>query len=84
LVAGPDGYLTMPGGFVRVSPDPSLLAYTIMAGERSQDLWVLSDGPVSSVSLLQPQGQPIALRRSGAELPSRVADNFFWLGRSVE
>jgi uncharacterized alpha-E superfamily protein len=54
------------------------------SGERSQDCWVLADGPIADVSLLQPAGQLIALRRSGAELPSRVADNLFWLGRYIE
>ena len=29
-------------------------------------------------------GHPIAPRRSGNDLPSRVADNLFWLGRHVE
>ena len=31
-----------------------------------------------------PPATPIALRRSGNELPSRVADNLYWLGRHVE
>jgi uncharacterized circularly permuted ATP-grasp superfamily protein/uncharacterized alpha-E superfamily protein len=84
LVAANDGYETMPGGLVRVSPDGESLDRTMTSGERSQDLWILAEGPVEEISLLAPAGQQLELRRSGAELPSRVADNLFWLGRNVE
>jgi adenosine deaminase len=40
--------------------------------------------PVSTFSLLPPSSQPIALSRGGGDLPSRVADNLFWLGRYAE
>jgi len=53
-------------------------------GGGSKDTWVLSDGPVMMVSLLTSTGQPARSERSAAELPSRVADNLFWLGRYVE
>ena len=52
-------------------------------GGRSKDTWVLSDGPVSSTSLLAP-ADPIRFEPSTADLPSRVAENLFWLGRYVE
>jgi uncharacterized alpha-E superfamily protein len=51
---------------------------------RSKDTWVLTQGPLNLFSLLPSPGQPLELRRSGYELPSRVADNLFWLGRYVE
>lgn len=84
LVSSGERYEALPGGLVRVSPQAEVLDRTMTAGERSQDLWVLAEGPVDEVSLLAPAGQPLALRRSGAELPSRVADNLYWLGRNVE
>ncbi|MFG0295165.1 MAG: circularly permuted type 2 ATP-grasp protein [Maioricimonas sp. JB045] len=84
LVASGQGYQAMPGGLVRVSQNTEVLDRSMTAGERSQDLWVLADGPIDDVSLLAPPGQPIPLRRSGAELPSRVADNLYWLGRYIE
>jgi uncharacterized alpha-E superfamily protein len=84
VVADGDDYATMPGGLVRVSSRSESLEYTMSAGERSQDAWVPAKGPVQQVSLLQPPGQPVELRRSGAELPSRVADNLYWLGRQIE
>jgi uncharacterized alpha-E superfamily protein len=84
LVSSGDSYAAMPGGLVRVSPRAEVLDWSMTAGERSQDCWILADGPIEEVSLLEPAGHAVQLRRSGAELPSRVADNLFWLGRSVE
>ncbi len=84
LVASPDGYKVMPGGLSRVSTAHEVSTESASPGEGGKDVWVLSEGPVKPVTLLHPAGQPIALRRSGNELPSRVADNLFWLGRHVE
>ncbi|MEQ8788643.1 MAG: circularly permuted type 2 ATP-grasp protein [Pirellulaceae bacterium] len=84
LVANEESYAALPGGLVRVSPNPEVLDWSMTAGERSQDCWILADGPIDQKSLLDPEGQPVPLRRSGSELPSRVADNLFWLGRAVE
>ena len=84
LVAGEDGYTAMPGGLCRVSAGGDWLGDSMASGEGSKDVWVLSEGPVTPVSLLHPAGQALALRRSGNELPSRVADNLFWLGRHAE
>jgi len=53
-------------------------------GGASKDTWVLSDAPVEEVTLLHPPNQNIELRRVGNNLPSRMADNFFWLGRYAE
>ena len=54
-------------------------------GGGSKDTWVLSDGPVSPVTLLPSGGaSPLRPERRAADLPSRVADNLFWLGRHAE
>lgn len=84
LVASGDSYHVMPGGLVRVSHADQPLAESTLAGEGSKDVWVLAAGPVKPVSLLHPAGEPLLLRRSGNDLPSRVADNMYWLGRNVE
>lgn len=84
LVASGSSYVCMPGGLARVSPVAHRLDLSISHGEGSKDAWVLSEGPVQHVSLLTPASQIQELRRSGAELPSRVADNLFWLGRHAE
>ena len=84
LVSKEDRFEILPGGLARVSPDADSLNFTMTAGERSQDVWVLSDKPVQHMSLLDSPSTLIEPRRSGSELPSRVADNFFWLGRYTE
>jgi uncharacterized alpha-E superfamily protein len=53
-------------------------------GAASKDTWVLADGPVPAFSLLDPTGQPAELSRGGIDLPSRVADALYWLGRYAE
>ncbi len=83
-VAAGDSYRVMPGALAHVSASPPILGESMFVGQGSKDVWVLADGPVSPVTLLQPPGVPIAPRRSGNDLPSRVADNLFWLGRHVE
>ncbi len=82
LVRSQDGYYALPGGLARAAGPAG--ANEALPAEGSKDVWVLSEGPVKHVSLLTPAGQPIELKRSGADLPSRVADNLFWLGRQVE
>lgn len=77
-------YIPLPGGLGRVASDAADLERMMTAGELSQDVWVLSSSPVEDVSLLAPTKDTLALKRSGDDLPSRVADNLFWLGRNVE
>ncbi len=36
------------------------------------------------MTLLHPAGELLELKRTGHDLPSRVADNMYWLGRNVE
>lgn len=83
------GYVTMSGGLARVKCEEDDSA-TSPAGidpsgdERCKDVWILSDKPVRHVTLLGERTDHIQLRRGGAELPSRVADNLFWVGRHLE
>ncbi len=84
LVASQDSYDVMPGGLVRMAQGSSPLDLSVLAGEVSKDAWVLSESSVPPVTLLSTGKQKVALRRTGAELPSRVADNLFWLGRHIE
>src|SRR5690606_35750405 len=83
LVASENGYDVMPGGLARVARAAEALDVTVSAGEGSKDTWVLADEPVSPVSLLRQKSDRMELNRSGSELPSRVADNLYWLGRHV-
>lgn len=84
LAAAGDSYQVMPGALAHVSTSPENLGESMFVGHGSKDVWVLSEGPVAPVSLLAPPGTPLVPRRSGIDLPSRVADNLFWLGRHAE
>ena len=84
LVATENGYAVMPGGLSRVAPHIGASSVSMQRGGTSKDTWILSDQPVPEVSLLSSVGTNIELRRVGNNLPSRLADNFFWLGRYAE
>jgi uncharacterized circularly permuted ATP-grasp superfamily protein/uncharacterized alpha-E superfamily protein len=81
---GVDGYETMPGALAVVGGAADEIDISISRGARSKDTWVISEGEVNEFSLLRPAAQPVAPTRGGGDLPSRVADNFFWLGRYAE
>jgi uncharacterized circularly permuted ATP-grasp superfamily protein/uncharacterized alpha-E superfamily protein len=84
LVATENGYRVMPGGLTRVSPDAGGKFISMQGGGGSKDTWVISETPVEEVTLLHASGPGVELRRTGNNLPSRLADNFFWLGRYSE
>ncbi len=84
LAATERGFRVMPGGLVRVSPDAGGKFISMQHGGSSKDAWVISETPVEEVTLLHTAGANVELRRTGNNLPSRLADNFFWLGRYSE
>jgi uncharacterized circularly permuted ATP-grasp superfamily protein/uncharacterized alpha-E superfamily protein len=84
LVARDSGYDVMPGGLGLVAGSPDELEISVQRGAGSKDVWVTSGAPVSNFSLLKPPTQPVPLSRGGSDLPSRIADNLFWLGRYAE
>jgi uncharacterized circularly permuted ATP-grasp superfamily protein/uncharacterized alpha-E superfamily protein len=73
----------MPGGFARIGPVADVRATSIGVGTRSADVVVLSSSPHSALSLLRADTSSI-IRRNPGTLPSRVADNLYWLGRYLE
>ena len=79
----PEGWNIMPGGFCRISGRTDARAVSMGEGVQSADVWVLADKPVAMVSLL-PTGETVRIRRIMGTLPSRAADNLFWLGRYIE
>lgn len=84
VVATEGGYRVMPGGLTRVTTSGEQPFVSMQGDSRSKDTWVLSTGPRDMTSLLPPSDQPLALRRSGYDFPSRAADHLFWMGRYAE
>jgi uncharacterized circularly permuted ATP-grasp superfamily protein/uncharacterized alpha-E superfamily protein len=82
--ATPEGWQVMPGGFCRISETPDVRPVAMGAGVRAADVWVLSAGPTATQASLLPPSDRVAVRRVPGLLPSRAADNLFWLGRHLE
>lgn len=83
-VADGEGYRVMPGGLARVATSLDTLQAAEQSGGVSKDWWVLATAPQKHVSLLRQSHDPIFVTRDGDDLPSRVADNLYWLGRYSE
>ena len=81
--ATPQGWTILPGGFCRIAEQPDARAVSMGDGARSADVWVVSDKAVSASTLL-PAADAVRIRRIAGVVPSRAADNLFWLGRYLE
>ncbi len=84
LAADGDGYRVMPGGLTRTSEHNDPRAVFMRQGDASKDSWVLADQPSSGFSRFAQAEQRQTPKRSGQNIPSRAADNLFWLGRYAE
>jgi uncharacterized circularly permuted ATP-grasp superfamily protein/uncharacterized alpha-E superfamily protein len=73
----------MPGGFARIGEHLDVRAALMGEGAFSADVCVVSEQPVAPVTLMSAADQ-VTIRRNPGTLPSRVADNLFWLGRYLE
>jgi uncharacterized circularly permuted ATP-grasp superfamily protein/uncharacterized alpha-E superfamily protein len=83
LARTPSGWQVMPGGFARVGKDTDPTAIGMQRGGSVADVWVVSNAEVFPETLLQTNLGRYERAQPGL-LPSRAADNLFWLGRYVE
>jgi uncharacterized circularly permuted ATP-grasp superfamily protein/uncharacterized alpha-E superfamily protein len=79
-----DSYTVMPGALTRVPAAPDSLVVSLQKGGGAKDTWILSQGPVSQVTLLAAADKPVEISRGGGDLSSRVADDLYWLGRYAQ
>ena len=77
-----DGWQVMPGGFARIGRSNDVAAIAMQAGGSAADVWIVSDKPVERTTLLPAEEN--FMRNMPGSLPSRAADNLFWLGRYIE
>ncbi len=84
IVPRGDDFEVMPGGLTRVSPSSQGMVVSMQSGGISKDTWILADGPVEQLTLLLPPTIVLRPERQAGDVPSRVADHFFWLGRYAE
>jgi uncharacterized circularly permuted ATP-grasp superfamily protein/uncharacterized alpha-E superfamily protein len=73
-------YIVMPGGLTRVSQSSQSLIVSMQHGGVSKDTWVLGHNDAHAT---REEFTPQTAFQS-TDLPSRVADNLFWLGRYTE
>ena len=73
----------MPGGFARIGPVADVRATSMGVGTRSADVIVYGAAEQPKISLIRDNGAT-TIRRNPGTLPSRVADNLYWLGRYLE
>ena len=77
-------FTVLPGGLARLLDQDRIGSCALPLSGPSQDVWVLPapsspPAPAEIVSLAAPVLEP-----APSDLPSRTADNFFWLGRYTE
>jgi uncharacterized alpha-E superfamily protein len=73
----------MPGGFCRIAERSDARAVSMGDGARAADVWVITEKAVPARTLL-PGSDAVRIKRIAGVLPSRAADNLFWLGRYLE
>src|SRR3984885_2569606 len=78
-----DRWQVLPAGFVRIAEDIDARAVSLQRGAATADAWVLARGPAAETPLL-PTAERMPVQRASGLLPSRAADNLFWVGRYVE
>ncbi|MCY7421423.1 MAG: circularly permuted type 2 ATP-grasp protein, partial [Chitinophagaceae bacterium] len=79
-------YSVMAGGLTRTSVDKEDIIISNQLGGYSKDTWILSNEETSSTTVKKEQDyiqKNPSVYRSDV-LPSRTAENFFWVGRYAE
>jgi|HubBroStandDraft_1064217.scaffolds.fasta_scaffold00341_2 uncharacterized circularly permuted ATP-grasp superfamily protein/uncharacterized alpha-E superfamily protein len=74
----------MPGGIARIVPDDPLGDPRPTRSGLAKDVWVFDEEHGTVVGPPALPHLPLAIRRTNGDLPGRVAENFFWLGRYLE
>ena len=78
-----ESYSVLPGGLTRVSTADKSLVVSMQLGGGSKDTWVLGKDKEEETPKSAMAEVAVPPRGTG-ELPSRAADNLFWLGRYAE
>lgn len=87
LVRDAEGrWRAMPGGLAHVLGETAEAGIASPPTRRgaAKDVWVLAEDSTDIVGPSAPRAASLSIRRSSGELPSRVADELFWLGRYIE
>src|SRR6185503_3223622 len=84
---GGEAFAVLPGGLTRVSRTAEDPVVSMQGGGGSKDTWVLANGATGAAASGQPplaSGSQPGGERTFSGVPSRAADNLYWLGRYTE
>ncbi len=81
-VAGTQGYQVMPGGLTRVESHRDARVVSMQRGGASKDTWVLQAS--DNEELAFEVEAEVSTQGLHTGVPSRVAENLFWMGRYTE
>jgi len=84
LVSNGRQWQAMPGGLARLLTEADLLYGRLPRTGLAKDVWVLVEDRTRITGPAAIAVSPLSIRRTRGELPSRVADDFFWFGRYLE
>jgi uncharacterized circularly permuted ATP-grasp superfamily protein/uncharacterized alpha-E superfamily protein len=84
VAADENAYQVMPGGLARTAAMSGERVAAGGSGGLSKDVWVLASEPTRYITLIPSSESSFIPPPGQGELPSRVAENLFWLGRYVE
>ncbi|KAA1172056.1 circularly permuted type 2 ATP-grasp protein [Marinobacter salinexigens] len=82
-VADDSSYTVMSGGLTRVASSSKQTVVSNQLGASSKDTWVLASEPQRYTTLRDQQTTSLTGELS-SDLPSRVVENLFWMGRYSE
>jgi uncharacterized alpha-E superfamily protein len=77
-------YVVMPGAIARCGSDQASSVVSRRTGGILKDGWVIATRPEVHMSLWLQPGRPGQHFTGASVLPSRVAENLFWVGRYAE
>ena len=77
-VATKEGYQVLPGGLARIASDSAADIVSHQRGGSSKDVWILPEaGQLAAAA----EDKLPRYRTRGADLPSRMGENLYWMGR---
>jgi uncharacterized circularly permuted ATP-grasp superfamily protein/uncharacterized alpha-E superfamily protein len=83
-VARKESYVVMPGGLTRVAPNGDNGRISNQAGAIAKDTWVLASEPERLTGFWLQSGPAVEGIDPMSSIPSRAAENLWWLGRYAE
>ena len=78
-IATQTGFRVLPGGLARVASENAVDVVSTQRGGGSKDIWVLSDGEDERAATGAHRRLQVSIRPD--DVPSRLVENLFWLGR---